>query len=95
MISKKEVQHIAKLANLSLSEKEVIKFQKQLGDVLDYIEILNKLNTKKEKPCSQVTGLENIFKQDKVKKSFSQNQALSNAKSKYNGYFKIKGIFQE
>lgn len=93
MLSKKQVQHIANLANIPLTEKELEKFQKQLGDVLEYIEILNELDTEKTKPTSQVTGLKNIFREDKIEKCLSQGEALSTAKSKYNGYFKIKAIF--
>jgi len=97
MLSKQQVQHIAKLANLSLTEREIRKFQKQLGDVLDYIGILNELDTENVKPTSQVAGLENVFREDKAEenKHLSQNQALSGVKSKYQGYFKTKGIFEE
>lgn len=89
MISKQQVQHIANLANLFLTKQEIKKFQKQLGDILDYIEILNELDTKEAEPTSQVTGLENIFREDKINNHLSQNDALSGAKSKHKGYFKI------
>lgn len=92
-LTKKQVLHIAKLAGLQLSKKEVGKFQKQLGDILDYIDILNELNTQGVEPTSQVTGLENVFREDKVGKSLTQKEALSGTKSKYKGYFKIKSIF--
>lgn len=92
-LSRKQVLHIAKLADLHLTEEEIKKFQKQLGDVLGYIDILNELDTKKVKPTSQVTGLENVFKKDEVKPSLTQEETLSNAKEKYKGYFKVKSIF--
>jgi len=93
MISKEQVQHIANLANLSLTQEEIEKFQKQLGDVLEYIEILNELDTEKVEPTFQVTGLKNVFRDDEIENCLSLKQALSSAKSKYNGYFKIKPIF--
>lgn len=92
-LSRKQVLHIAKLADLHLTEEEIKKFQKQLGDVLGYIDILNELDTKKVKPTSQVTGLENVFKKDEVKPSLTQEETLSNTKEKYKGYFKVKSIF--
>ncbi|MFC1711234.1 Asp-tRNA(Asn)/Glu-tRNA(Gln) amidotransferase subunit GatC [Patescibacteria group bacterium] len=95
ILSKKQVLHIAKLANLKLTKKEVSQFQKQLGEILDYIKILNELDTKKIKPTSQVTGLKNVFRQDKLGKCLSQQQVLSGSKSKHKGYFKVKSVFND
>lgn len=92
-LTKGQVLHVAELANLKLTEAEVKKFQKQLSDILDYIKILNQLDTNKVEPTSQVTGLENVFREDKVEKCLSQKQALSGTKSKYKGYFKVEAIF--
>lgn len=93
-LTKEQVLHIAKLAKLTLSEKEIIKFQKQLSDILGYIEVLNELDTSKVKPTSQVTGLENVLREDKVGKCLTKKEALSNAKNKHEGYFKVKAIFE-
>jgi len=95
MLSKDQVKHIAKLANLKLTGAEISKFQKQLSKILDYVEQLNKLNTKKVEPASQVTGLENIFREDEPKPSLSQKEVLSGAKNTEKGMFKIKAIFEE
>jgi len=92
-LTKKQVLHIAKLAKLHLTEKEVQKFQKELSDTLDYIEILNELDTSVVAPTSQVTGLENVLREDKVEKCLSQKEALSGAKNKQEGYFKTKSVF--
>ncbi len=90
-----DVKHVAKLANLSLSSKEEKKFEKQLEETLEYIEGLNEVKTRNVEPTSQITGLENITREDTAKPSLSQNDALSNAKSTYNGFFKIKAILGE
>lgn len=82
------------MANLHLTEKEVKKFQHELSDILKYIEILNGLDTGKVAPTSQVTGLENVFRDDVVEKSLKQEEALSGTKSKHKGYFKAKAIFE-
>ena len=93
-LSKDQVLHIAQLANLQFSDKEVKKFQKQLSDILGYVEVLNELKTDKVKPTSQVTGLENVIRKDEVGKSLTQKEALSGSKNKHEGYFKVKAIFE-
>ena len=90
-----EVKHIAQLAGLTLSSKEIKKFQKQLSEILDYVEILQKVDTQKIKPTSQITGLENVFREDKKKVCLSQKEVLANAPTKQNGFFKIKSITEK
>lgn len=89
------ISHIAKLANLSLLPEEKLKLEKQLEETIDYVEQLNQVDTKGIEPTSQVTGLENITREDVAKPSLSQNEALSNAMSKYNGFFKVNAIFKD
>ena len=87
-----DVTHVAKLANLSLSPKERKKFEKQLEETVEYVEELSEVDVKGIEPTSQVTGLENVLREDIAKPSLSQEEALSNAKSVHNGFFKVKGI---
>ena len=94
-LSKDEVKHVAALANIKLSPQEISKFQKQLSEILDYIEILNEVKTENVEPTSQVTGLENIFRKDETGKALTQEEALSGAKDKHQGRFKIKAIFEK
>lgn len=94
-LTKNQVLHIAKLANLKLTEKEIVKFQKQLSETLSYVKILDELDVLGVEPTSQVTGLKNVFRQDEVIDCLSQDEALSGTKSKHNGYFKIKSIFEK
>lgn len=89
-----DVSHIAKLANLPISKEEKEKFEKQLSETLSYIDKLNEINTKNVEPTSQVTGLENVTREDQPSPSLSQEEALKNAKSKYNGLFKVKEILE-
>jgi len=94
-LMKIDVLHIAKLANLPLREDEIKKYEAQLLEILQYIEILKKANTDDTEETSQVTGLENITKQDLTTPSLSQAQALSNTKSQHNGFFKVKAILEQ
>jgi aspartyl-tRNA(Asn)/glutamyl-tRNA(Gln) amidotransferase subunit C len=65
-LTREQVLHVAKLARLGLSEKEVEKFQKELSGILDYVEMLNEVQTDGVEPMSQVTGLENVTRDDSV-----------------------------
>ncbi len=87
------VERVAQLANLPLTDEEKKKFESQLEETLTYIEQLNEVDTKNVEPTSQVTGLENILREDVSQASLSQEQALSNTIAKHNGFFKVKGIF--
>ena len=87
-----DIAHVAKLANLTLSEEEKKKFETQLSETAEYVEELEKVNTEDFKPISQVTGLENVTRNDEVKPSLTQEEALKNSKSTYRGFFKVKGI---
>jgi len=91
-LSEEEVKHVAKLAKLELTPSEVKKFQEQLSEVLTYVEVLKEAKTEKTEPTSQVTSLENIFREDKAKTSLSQKEVLSGTKQNYQGFFKIKRI---
>jgi len=92
---KMNVGHIAKLANLEIKEEELKKFQKQLSSILQYVSKLKEVDTKNIETTSQVTGLENVTREDEAKPSLSQEQALSNTKSKHNGFFRIKAVLEE
>lgn len=93
-LTRDQVKHLAQLANLFLSTAEVSKFQKQLSAILDYVDLLNELDTQGVEPTSQVTGLENVTRPDQLTASLSPKEALSGTKSKSKGYFKIKAIFK-
>lgn len=94
-LTEKEVKHIAKLANLPLSEREIPKFKEQLSKILDYVATISSINTDSIAPTSQITGLTNRERKDQSQPSFSQDDALKNAKSTHNGFIKIKAIFSE
>lgn len=90
-----DVSHVARLANLNVSPVEKDKLEKQLSSVLEYIEKLKELDTKNIAETSQVTGLENVERDDTTSPSLSQDEALSNSKSTHNGLFKVKAILGE
>lgn len=63
-VTKKDVEHIAGLARLKLNEREKEKYSKELSEILDYMEKLNKVDVKNIEPTDQATGLTNVFRPD-------------------------------
>jgi aspartyl-tRNA(Asn)/glutamyl-tRNA(Gln) amidotransferase subunit C len=91
-ITKDEVLYVAKLARLNLSEDEVVKFADQIGDVLSYVETLNKVDTDGVNPTSHANFLSNAFREDEVEENFGVDSALSNAPLKENGHFVVPKV---
>jgi len=94
MISKKEVKHIAKLARLGLTEKELDKMQKELSSILDYMKKLKKVNVSKVEPTSHSVQLENVMREDEVKNIDPQakKKSLKQASEIKDNYLKVKSI---
>jgi aspartyl-tRNA(Asn)/glutamyl-tRNA(Gln) amidotransferase subunit C len=85
MISKEEVEHIAKLARLGLTEKEIGKFQKELSLILDYVEKLKEVDVSKVEPTSHLLRVENVMRKDEVSKF---NKKL------IDGHLKVRSILK-
>ncbi len=66
-ITRKEIEHIAELARLELSEEEKDRFSRQLGSILEYISQLNEVDTKNVEGAAQVSGLVDVWRPDEVK----------------------------
>jgi aspartyl/glutamyl-tRNA(Asn/Gln) amidotransferase C subunit len=94
MISKEEVQHIAKLARLGLTEKEIGKFQKELSSILDYMEKLKEVDVEKIEPTSHSIKIENVIREDKseAKEIETRRKLVEMAPEKKEGYLKTKPI---
>ncbi len=88
-----KIKHVAKLANLPLTDKELELYNEQLSKILDYIDQLEKVDTSKVAPTFNTTGLKNVMSEDKVSKSLTQDQVLSNG-STDDGFFVTKGVFK-
>jgi len=93
-IDKKTVEYIAKLARLALSEEEKKEFAGQLDKILAYIDKLSELDTGNVQPTSHAVPLKNVFREDEVKESLGQEEALSNAPEKDRGHFRVPRIIE-
>jgi len=93
-LSKKDVEHIAKLARLDLSEEEKSKYSSQLTKILDYIDQLQEVDVTGIEPTAQVTGLENVMREDTVEEwpKDEVESALAQAPSKEGKFIKVKRV---
>ena len=96
-LTKKDVLHVAKLSNLTLTEAEIKKFTPQLSKIVEFIGNLNEVDTKNIEPTNQTTGLTNVLREDVVKPEtgLTQDQALSGTDKTHNGLFKVSAILSE
>ena len=97
-ISLKEVEHIAKLARLGLSESEKKKYSKELSEILDYIDKLNKAETKNVEPFALVSGLKNILRKDENSHEVDVERIkkiISQAPEREDNFIKTKPILEK
>jgi len=94
MISKEEVKHIAKLARIKLNNQEVLKFQKELSLILDYIEQLREVDISKIDLKKGLGKAQSVTREDKeIKKSLKQASKLMElVPDKKDNYLKTKQI---
>lgn len=90
-----DITHIAKLANLPLDESEKNKLKKQLEETLEYVGRLKEIDTSKVEGTNEVNNLVNVWREDEVGTSLSQEKALMNAKRTYKGFFVVPVILEE
>lgn len=96
MISKEEVQHIAKLARLELTDVEVEKMQKDLSAILDYFELLKKADPKGAPPARillRQNSCGSSLRKDETKRSDLADEIIAAAPDKKDGYIRVKAIF--
>ncbi len=93
-IDKKMVEYVARLARLEITEEEKNLYTRQLGDILDYVEMLNELDTKNVEPVFHVVPMTNVFREDEIKEGITREEALKNAPEKEKGFFKVPRIIE-
>ena len=91
-LSRAEVEHIAELVKLALTEEEKEVFALQLSSILEHFQALQALDTTGISPTAQVIALKNVMRADEVTPSLSLEEALANAPQAEKGYFKVPGV---
>lgn len=92
-ISHEEVERIASLAKIALSQDEVDKMSLELTQIVEFVEQLNAVDTSKVEVTSQVTGLVDVFRKDEVRPGTTNRESLlKNAPQQQDGYIKVKRV---
>jgi aspartyl-tRNA(Asn)/glutamyl-tRNA(Gln) amidotransferase subunit C len=93
-LSRVEVEHIAELAKLSLTDGEKERFREQLSAILEYAERLQRLDTEAIPPTATVLPSRNVMVTDEVRPSFPREDILANAPEAEDGCFKVRAILE-
>ncbi len=94
MLSKDDVRYIASLSRIYLEEHEIEHLQKDLEQILHYVQKLEKLDVKDIQPTSHVLPLNNVYRRDVVKPSLPQADAIKIASVKHKGFFKVPQVIE-
>ena len=93
-LSGEEVRRIAKLARLGLTNQEVEKFSGQLSDILSHAKMLDEVDTRKVEPVAQITGLKDVFYEDRKKDCVYMDELLAQSPQKIQDHMiKVKSVF--
>lgn len=93
-LSRKEVEHIAQLARLALSEEEKALYQEQLSAILDYFARLQELDTEAIPPTATVLPLHSVMRADEPKPSAPREDILANAPAAEDGCFEVPAVLE-
>jgi len=93
-ITKQDVEYVARLARLALTDTEREAFSHQLSDILTYVEQLNGLETEGVEPTATVLGQANVFREDRPRPSLPVEKAMANAPESADGFFVVPKIIE-
>jgi aspartyl-tRNA(Asn)/glutamyl-tRNA(Gln) amidotransferase subunit C len=95
VISREEVQHVARLARLHLSDEELERMREQLDAILAYVDKLRELDVEGVEPTSHAVPLVNVMRDDAVTPCLSQDAALANAPDRAGEFFRVPRIIED
>jgi aspartyl-tRNA(Asn)/glutamyl-tRNA(Gln) amidotransferase subunit C len=93
-LSREEVQHIARLARLGMTEAELERFRGQLSNILENFEILQQVDTADVPPTAQSIPLQNVTRGDEVTSSLPPDDVLANAPQRDGEFFRVKPVLE-
>jgi aspartyl-tRNA(Asn)/glutamyl-tRNA(Gln) amidotransferase subunit C len=94
-LTRADLDKICQACNLELSEQEAVQFLPQLSDVAGYMRQLEEIDTTGVEPTKDVGSQENVWREDVIEPSLSQEEALSGSSQTKAGFFRVKAIFEE
>ncbi len=93
-ITTTDIEYVAKLARLNLTDEEKNKLTKKMGDVIDFANKLNELDTTGIEPTAHVLPIHNVFREDIVQQSMDRDKILENAPQKKDGAFLVPKVVE-
>ena len=94
MVTDKDIEYVARLAKLKLSDEEKTRLVSQMGDIVEFANNINKLNTDGVEPTNHILKVQNVFREDEVKESYSRDEILKNAPKKEAGCLVVPSVVQ-
>jgi aspartyl-tRNA(Asn)/glutamyl-tRNA(Gln) amidotransferase subunit C len=94
-ISLSDVEYLAELSRLEVSDEEATKMQKDLSSIIEYVNKLNDIKTEDIAGKEHILNLSNVLRQDEVKQSLSNEEALKNAYDSEDMYFKVPQLMED
>ncbi|TNE32848.1 Asp-tRNA(Asn)/Glu-tRNA(Gln) amidotransferase subunit GatC [bacterium] len=91
--TKEIIENVSKLAHLEFNEEELQAITPQFSKILDYIDILSKIDLEGVEPMTHVSDATNVFRDDVVKESITVEEALKNAPKHNDIFFKVPKVF--
>ena len=91
-LSRRDVEHVAHLARLGLSDEEVALFEEQLNHILEQFDVLSELDTEAIEPTARVIELENVLRDDVVRPGLTVEAALANAPDRSGDHFLVPAV---
>ena len=91
-ITKEEVMHVAELARLDMNEAAIERFADQIGSILEYVDTLNRADTRGVQPTSHAIFMNNAFREDRDHAHLDREAALANAPEEENGNFVVPKV---
>ncbi len=92
-LTREEVEHIAQLARLELTDEEIERYREQLSDVLDYVARLQGLDTADIPPTASVLPPRTVLREDEPRPGLPRDEVLANAAETENGQFRVPPVF--
>ncbi|GEL08537.1 Asp-tRNA(Asn)/Glu-tRNA(Gln) amidotransferase subunit GatC [Salisediminibacterium halotolerans] len=93
-ITKEQIEHVAHLARLSFTDEELNEFTDTLGQIIEFAEQLNEVDTDGVEPTSHATEVHNVLREDETKPSPARENSMRNAPDQENGQYKVPSVLE-
>lgn len=95
-LAKEQIEHIAKLSRLELSDEEIGRYGEQLNGILNYVSQLGEVNAGQVEPTAQVTGLKDVFRDDEIREwdTDEVDLALNDSPDREGRFVRVKRILE-